>query len=63
MLCPMMDDKAHRLQEGHMFPTKETLWMQIAEEAIPRNIHMQALRSDYSHLKVIGASFFVSGLF
>ena len=58
-LRTMEDVEQRRLEEGHMFPTKEILWMRIAEEAIHRNIHVRAVRSDHSILKVIGEGFYV----
>jgi hypothetical protein len=63
IICTMTDVEAHRLSKGHMFPTKEILWIRIAEEAILRNISVRSLRSDHLQIKVIGKSFYVSGSF
>ena len=59
----MMDVEANSLKEGHMFPSKDIFLMRIAEEAILWNIHVQAMRSDYSNLRVVGSSFFVASCF
>ena len=59
----MTEVEAHRLSDGHMFPTKEIFWIRIAEEAILRNISVRSLRSDHMQMKVIGKNFFVSGYF
>jgi hypothetical protein len=46
-----------------MFPDKNTFWMRIAEEALLRNINVQAVRSEYTVLVVCGPSFHCEGTF
>jgi len=62
-LRTMVDVEANRLLPDHMFPTKEIFWMRIGEEALLRNIHVRAIRSDHANLVVKGPNFHVAGNF
>ena len=46
-----------------MFPDKNTFWMRIAEEALLWNIHVHAVRSEFTVLVVCGPSFHCEGTF
>ncbi len=62
-LHPLVEVEKYRLCEGQMFPDKNTIWMRIAEEALLRNIHVQAVRSELTVLVVFGPSFHCEGTF
>jgi len=59
----MGDVEVSRLREGHMFSTKDILWMRIGEEANLQNIHVRCVRSDHSNLTICGPKFYVHGTF
>ena len=63
LLRTMGDVEVSRLREGHMFSTKDILWMRIGEEANLQNIHVRCIRSDHSNLTICGPKFYVHGTF
>ena len=59
----MTDVELNRLEEGHMFATKDILNLRIAEEANLRCIKIKVERSDPTNLIIVGYDFYVSGSF
>ena len=63
LLRTMADVEVSRLRDGHMFSTKENLWMRIGEEANLQNIYVRCVCSDHSNLTICGPKFYVHGTF
>ena len=62
-LRPLVEVEKYSLRQGQMFTDKNTFWMRIAEEALLRNIHIRAVRSELTVLVVCGPSFHCEGTF
>jgi len=62
-LRTMTDVESNRLEEDHIFATKEILNLCIAEEANLRCIKVKVERSDPTNLIIVGFNFYVSGPF
>jgi len=62
-LRPMSRVKDYRLEKGHTFPSKEILWLRIAEEANLGSKYLTTYRSDAFHLIVFADRFFVGATF
>ena len=62
-LRPSSTVMQRRLKEQHTFPTKEILWLRIAEEANLRCIYITTYRSDDCNLVVFADNFFVGATF
>ena len=59
----MANVKVNRLCDGHMFSTKDNIWMRIGEEANLRNIHVRCICSNHLNLTISGPNFYVHGTF
>ncbi len=62
-LRPMSVVKDRRFQKDHTFPTKDILWIRIAEEANLRSMHVTTYRSNAFNLIVFADQFFVGSTF